>query len=64
MMMNPRTKLDIIVFRRFVIKNNSLEEQARLGTIPQDDVPFIEPYQEAWLTPFLLEEFDLQKQLL
>lgn len=40
MMMKPRTKLDIIVFRRFVIKNNSLEEQARLGTIPQDDVPF------------------------
>lgn len=40
MIQKPRSKENYIVFRRFVVKNMSLEEQANLGTILQDDIPF------------------------
>jgi len=34
----PRGKELYVVFRRFIVNNFSLEEQARLNTIPQEDV--------------------------
>lgn len=40
MIQKPRGKENYIMFRRFVVKDISLNEQAKLGTIPQDDVPF------------------------
>lgn len=39
MIQKPRAKENYIMFRRFVVKNMSLEEQANLGTIPGDDIP-------------------------
>ncbi|MFT9495739.1 MULTISPECIES: ATPase, T2SS/T4P/T4SS family [Bacillota] len=40
MIQKPRGKENYIMFRRFVVKNMSLEEQANLGTILPDDIPF------------------------
>ncbi|MDE3840993.1 secretion system protein E (plasmid) [Bacillus methanolicus] len=40
MIQKPRGKENYVMFRRFVVKNMSLEEQASLGTILPDDVPF------------------------
>ncbi|MDD9309782.1 ATPase, T2SS/T4P/T4SS family [Cytobacillus firmus] len=40
MIQRPRGKENYVMFRRFVVKNMSLEEQAHLGTIPDDDIPF------------------------
>lgn len=40
MIQKPRGKENYIMFRRFVVKDLSLDEQAKLGTIPQEDVPF------------------------
>ncbi|GKU84305.1 MULTISPECIES: ATPase, T2SS/T4P/T4SS family [Niallia] len=40
MIQKPRGKENYIMFRRFVVKNFGLEEQARLGTILEDDIPF------------------------
>lgn len=40
MIQRPRSRDNYIMFRRFVVKNMTLEEQARLGTIPHDDIPF------------------------
>lgn len=40
MIQKPRGKDNYIMFRRFVVKNLSLEEQANLGTIQMDDIPF------------------------
>jgi pilus assembly protein CpaF len=40
MIQKPRGKDNYIMFRRFVVKNMSLEEQAKLGTILNDDIPF------------------------
>lgn len=40
MIQKPRSRENYIMFRRFIVKNLSLEEQARLETIPMDDVPF------------------------
>lgn len=39
MIQKPRGKENYIMFRRFVVKNMSLEEQASLGTILEDDIP-------------------------
>jgi len=40
MIQRPRSKENYIMFRRFVVKNMTLEEQASLGTILYDDIPF------------------------
>jgi pilus assembly protein CpaF len=40
MIQKPRGKENYIMFRRFVVKNMSLEEQANLGTILNEDIPF------------------------
>lgn len=40
MMQPPRSKENYIMFRRFVVTNMSLEEQASKETIPFDDIPF------------------------
>ncbi|KYD21381.1 ATPase, T2SS/T4P/T4SS family [Caldibacillus debilis] len=40
MIQPPRSKDNYVMFRRFVVKNMSLEEQAKRGTIPFDDIPF------------------------
>ncbi|MEY8742028.1 ATPase, T2SS/T4P/T4SS family [Bacillales bacterium AN1005] len=40
MIQKPRGKENYIMFRRFVVKNFGLEEQARLGTILENDIPF------------------------
>ena len=39
MIQKPRGKENYVMFRRFVVKNMSLEEQANRGTILLDDVP-------------------------
>lgn len=39
MMQKPRSRENYVMFRRFVVKNLSLDEQARLDTIPEKDVP-------------------------
>ncbi|MEI2356706.1 ATPase, T2SS/T4P/T4SS family [Mesobacillus zeae] len=39
MIQKPRGKENYVMFRRFVVKNMSLEEQAKLGTIQQEDIP-------------------------
>jgi pilus assembly protein CpaF len=39
MIQKPRGKENYVMFRRFVVKNMSLEEQANLRTIPEDDIP-------------------------
>ncbi|WP_209124353.1 ATPase, T2SS/T4P/T4SS family [Alkalihalobacillus sp. BA299] len=39
MIQNPRSRENYIMLRRFVVKNLSLYEQARLNTIPERDVP-------------------------
>lgn len=39
MIQNPRSRDNYIMLRRFIIKNLSLYEQARLGTILEKDVP-------------------------
>ncbi|PMC34275.1 secretion system protein E [Bacillus sp. UMB0899] len=38
MIQKPRSRENYIMFRRFIVKDISLEEQARLGTIPKDDI--------------------------
>ncbi|WP_036803209.1 ATPase, T2SS/T4P/T4SS family [Pontibacillus halophilus] len=38
MIQKPRSKENYIMFRRFIVKDISLEEQARLNTIKQEDV--------------------------
>ncbi|NRD80835.1 Flp pilus assembly complex ATPase component TadA [Bacillus sp. BRMEA1] len=40
MIQKPRGKDNYIMFRRFVVKNMSLEEQAHLNTIREEDIPF------------------------
>lgn len=40
MIQKPRSKENYVMFRRFIVKNMSLEEQANRGTILQDDIPF------------------------
>ncbi|QCJ45464.1 secretion system protein E (plasmid) [Bacillus sp. S3] len=40
MIQKPRGKENYIMFRRFVVKDLSLEEQSKLNTILPDDVPF------------------------
>ncbi|MGS2778429.1 ATPase, T2SS/T4P/T4SS family [Robertmurraya sp. GLU-23] len=40
MIQKPRGKENYIMFRRFVVQNMSLEEQAQRGTILTDDIPF------------------------
>lgn len=40
MIQKPRGRDNYIMFRRFVVKNLTLEEQANLGTIAKDDIPF------------------------
>lgn len=40
MIQKPRGRENYVMFRRFVVKNMSLEEQAHLGTILEDDIPF------------------------
>lgn len=39
MIQKPRSRENYVMFRRFIIKDISLEEQSRLDTIPQQDVP-------------------------
>lgn len=39
MIQSPRSRENYIMLRRFVVQNLSLYEQARLGTIPEEDVP-------------------------
>ena len=39
MIQKPRSKENYIMFRRFIVKNMSLEEQASRGTILHDDIP-------------------------
>lgn len=38
MIINPRAKQNYIMFRRFTVKNFTLEKQAEFGTIEQEDV--------------------------
>lgn len=40
MIQKPLGRENYIMFRRFVVKNMSLEEQANLETISEDDIPF------------------------
>ncbi|KZE68041.1 secretion system protein E [Fictibacillus phosphorivorans] len=40
MIQKPRSRDNYVMFRRFVVKNMSLEEQAQRGTILEDDIPF------------------------
>lgn len=40
MIQKPRGKENYVMFRRFVVKNMSLEEQANRGTILVEDIPF------------------------
>jgi len=40
MIQKPRSKENYVMFRRFIVKNMSLEEQANRGTILHDDIPF------------------------
>jgi pilus assembly protein CpaF len=40
MIQKPRGKENYIMFRRFVVKNMTLEEQAHRGTILNEDIPF------------------------
>lgn len=39
MIQKPRGKENYVMFRRFVVKNMSLDEQANLGTILTEDIP-------------------------
>ncbi|MBU8908058.1 ATPase, T2SS/T4P/T4SS family [Desertibacillus haloalkaliphilus] len=38
MIIHPRSKETYVIFRRFIVKNFSLEEQAKRNTIPHEDV--------------------------
>lgn len=38
MIQKPRSRDNYIMFRRFIVKDISLEEQSRLGTIPKEDI--------------------------
>lgn len=40
MIQKPRGKVNYIMFRRFVVKNMTIHEQAHLGTILDEDIPF------------------------
>lgn len=39
MLQNPRAKENYIMFRRFIVKDISLVEQAKLSTIKEEDIP-------------------------
>ncbi|MEC3018343.1 ATPase, T2SS/T4P/T4SS family [Bacillus cereus] len=39
MLQKPRSRTHYIMFRRFIVKNLSLENQAELGTIRKEDIP-------------------------
>lgn len=47
MIQKPRGKENYIIFRRFIVKNLSLEEQARLETIREEDIPLFRSFSRS-----------------